>query len=188
MAAGSTAGPPIISYFIEMTTLPALTSALADPSRVRILSALRGRRELCACHLIELLALAPSTISKHMDTLRAAGLILARRDGKWMHYRLPGHDGPILARATLTWLFRAVDLDEDARAQSRSDAGRLKAILKLNPEALCCTQRKSGPGKAVPTTKPRQANCCGPACCSSAPETPAARRWPKAGRTTSRAR
>ena len=153
-----------------MTDLILITSALSDESRVRILLSLRGG-ELCACHLIELVALAPSTVSKHMDLLRRAGLVLARKEGRWMHYRLPGRDAPQLVRDTLGWLWRSLDGSEQAAA----DGGRLKAILSLEPEALCCTQRKSGPGMAVPL------GGCGPGCCSSAPATPAARRSRKAG-------
>lgn len=170
---------------MKMTPLLPITSALSDAGRLRILAALR-RGELCACHLIELLALAPSTISKHMDLLRSAGLVLARKDGRWMHYRLPGRDAPSIIRDTLAWLFRSLEADDESRARVLADSRRLSAILKLNPEALCCTQRKSGPGKAVPT--PKLTATCGPGSCSSAPATPAARRWPKAGRVTSKAK
>ena len=170
----------IISYLSEMIVpdLPSLTSALSDPSRLRILSALRSR-ELCACHLIDLLSLAPSTVSKHMDILRRAGLVLARRDGKWMHYRLPGRDAPPLIRQTLAWLSRSLHLDDESRTQVQADARRLAAILKALPEALCCTQPKPARGKTART-------CCAPGSCSCAPATPAARRSPKASRATSR--
>ena len=107
-------------------------------------------------------------------TQKRALLSVYRKDGRWMHYRLPGRDAPALIRDTLAWLWRSLDGDE----QTAADARRLKSILDLNPEALCCTQRKTGPGSAVPA--------CGPACCSSAPATPAARRSPRAGRAPSR--
>ena len=60
--------------------------AMADIGRLRILAALRGR-EVCVCHLAELLGLDQSTISRHMAVLREAGLVLARRAGRWVHYR-----------------------------------------------------------------------------------------------------
>ena len=165
--------------------LPPLPSALPAPSRLRILSALRSQ-ELCACHLIELLALAPSTISKHMDILRSAGLVLARRDGKWMHYRLPDKDAAPLVRHALAFFFRAFEFDDESRAQAAADSRRLKAILKLNPEALCCTQRKSGPAAPSNKAKGRPTPTCAPGSCSCAPATPAARRWPKASPAASR--
>ena len=52
-----------------------ITKALADENRVRILLALHGRDELCVCQLIDLLQLAPSTVSKHLFILRNARLI-----------------------------------------------------------------------------------------------------------------
>ena len=65
-----------------------ITKAISDPNRVRILMALRAG-ELCVCRIIELLQLAPSTVSKHLTILKRAGLIEGRKEGRWMHYRLP---------------------------------------------------------------------------------------------------
>jgi ArsR family transcriptional regulator, arsenate/arsenite/antimonite-responsive transcriptional repressor len=62
--------------------------ALSDPNRLRALMALR-RGELCVCQLIDLLGLVPSTVSKHMKTLKHAGLVKGRKSGKWMYYSLP---------------------------------------------------------------------------------------------------
>ena len=64
-----------------------ITKALAEENRLRILLALDGA-ELCVCQLVELLELAPSTVSKHMSVLRQARLVESRKDGRWMHYRL----------------------------------------------------------------------------------------------------
>ncbi|MEZ4647869.1 MAG: metalloregulator ArsR/SmtB family transcription factor [Candidatus Eisenbacteria bacterium] len=61
--------------------------AIADESRLRILNALRGG-ELCVCQIVELLGLAPSTTSKHLNQLRRAGLLQARKKGTWVWYRL----------------------------------------------------------------------------------------------------
>ena len=65
----------------------AITKALSDPHRVRALLALRNG-ELCVCQIIELLGLAPSTISKHMSILKQAGLVDSRKDSRWVYYRL----------------------------------------------------------------------------------------------------
>ena len=67
----------------------AVTKALADENRVRMLLALQ-KQELCVCQIIELVKLAPSTVSKHMSILRSAHLVDARKDGRWMYYRLAG--------------------------------------------------------------------------------------------------
>ena len=57
-----------------MRDLMAVTKALADESRVRILLALKPGK-LCVCQIVELLQLAPSTVSKHMSILKHARLV-----------------------------------------------------------------------------------------------------------------
>jgi len=83
----------------------AITKALADESRVRMLMALT-QGELCLCQLIEMLGLAPSTVSKHMSILTRAGLTKCRKAGRWRYYRLadnkPGVEQEI--QATLDWV------------------------------------------------------------------------------------
>lgn len=61
--------------------------ALCDPKRLAILEQLRSG-EKCACKLQEPLALTQSGLSYHMKILRESGLVLARQEGKWTHYRL----------------------------------------------------------------------------------------------------
>ena len=69
--------------------------ALDHPLRVRALAALT-QGELCVCELIELFGLAPSTVSKHMSIIADAGLVMRRRDRKWIYYTLPAiPEGPI---------------------------------------------------------------------------------------------
>ncbi len=95
-----------------------LAKALADPSRVRILTALEGG-ELCLCHLIELLGLAPSTVSQHADLLRQAGLVEQERQGKWRYYRLAGRGAAPAVRRALAWVREAVAGDPAAAADAR---------------------------------------------------------------------
>jgi DNA-binding transcriptional ArsR family regulator len=113
----------------------AVTKALADENRVRMLLALKDR-ELCVCQIIELFGLAPSTVSKHMSILRQAQLVEGRKEGRWMHYRLAGDRAPLPVRSALAWLAETLAREE----QIRSDAKRLKAILKLDPQELCAAQ------------------------------------------------
>jgi ArsR family transcriptional regulator len=61
--------------------------ALSDPWRLKILEELRGR-ERCVCELSEALGIAQSKLSFHLKTLRSAGLIEGRQEGRWMYYRL----------------------------------------------------------------------------------------------------
>ncbi len=64
-----------------------IAKALSDSNRLRALMVLRNV-ELCVCQLIELLSLAPSTVSKHMSVLKQAGLIKSRKDSRWVYYSL----------------------------------------------------------------------------------------------------
>lgn len=64
-----------------------LFQALGDRTRLRLLNLLSGG-ELCVCYFVALLGEAQPKISRHLAYLRRSGLVTARRDGKWMHYRL----------------------------------------------------------------------------------------------------
>jgi ArsR family transcriptional regulator, arsenate/arsenite/antimonite-responsive transcriptional repressor len=62
--------------------------ALADPSRVAILSMLSAEQEVCVCVFTDALELSQPTISHHLRVLREAGLVEASRRGTWAFYRL----------------------------------------------------------------------------------------------------
>jgi ArsR family transcriptional regulator len=64
-----------------------LFAALADPTRLRLLNLMNGR-EVCVCYFVEILKQGQPKISRHLAYLRSAGIVSARRDGKWMHYSL----------------------------------------------------------------------------------------------------
>jgi len=67
--------------------LETLFKALADRTRLRIVNLL-GDSEVCVCFLVEILQTSQPKISRHLAYLRRAGVVAARREGKWMHYRL----------------------------------------------------------------------------------------------------
>ncbi|HEX7833475.1 MAG TPA: metalloregulator ArsR/SmtB family transcription factor [Thermoanaerobaculia bacterium] len=67
--------------------LVTLFAALADPTRLRLLHLL-SRGEVCVCFFIEVLGETQTKISRHLAYLRRAGIVAARREGKWMHYSL----------------------------------------------------------------------------------------------------
>lgn len=122
-----------------MRDLLDITKALADRNRLRAILALDAG-ELCVCQIIELLGLAPSTVSKHMSILRQARLVDTRKDGRWVHYRLADGGAPAAAKDAIRWLHRHLTEDPEIAR----DAEKLKAILKLDPEELCKGQcRKS---------------------------------------------
>src|SRR4030095_15906266 len=64
-----------------------LFRALADRTRLRLLN-LMGRDEVCVCYFVEVLKSHQPKISRHLAYLRKAGVVGARREGKWMHYRV----------------------------------------------------------------------------------------------------
>ncbi|MGE5610845.1 MAG: ArsR/SmtB family transcription factor [Bacillota bacterium] len=117
-----------------MREVMAITNALADESRVRALMSLR-HGELCVCQIVELLQLAPSTVSKHMSILRDASLVEGRKEGRWMYYILCDKPDSPAGRA-VAWVQSTLEADERIKADDK----RLKAILKESKEDLCRRQ------------------------------------------------
>ena len=112
-----------------------VAKALADENRLRALLALEGH-ELCACQIIELLELAPSTVSKHMSILAQAHLVQNRKKGRWVYYRLAEHKANSVVAMALSWVHESLGSTSGAKR----DAARLKKILRLKPETLCRRQ------------------------------------------------
>jgi ArsR family transcriptional regulator len=71
-----------------------LFKAVADPVRLRLLHLLAAG-EVCVCHLHEALDLPQSTVSRHLAYLRRRGLVVGRKEGLWVHYRLAKPSGPL---------------------------------------------------------------------------------------------
>ena len=67
--------------------LARMFAALSDRTRLRLLNLMDGR-EVCVCYFVEILGQSQPKISRHLAYLRNAGIVSARRDGKWMHYRM----------------------------------------------------------------------------------------------------
>jgi ArsR family transcriptional regulator len=72
---------------VKAFDLVGLFAALADPTRLRLLNLMNGR-EVCVCYFVEILKQGQPKISRHLAYLRRAGIVEARREGKWMHYRI----------------------------------------------------------------------------------------------------
>ncbi|MFZ0818749.1 MAG: metalloregulator ArsR/SmtB family transcription factor [Candidatus Acidiferrales bacterium] len=68
-------------------SLDLLFRALADSTRLRLLN-LIADREICVCYFVEILRISQPKVSRHLAYLRKAGIVAARREGKWKHYRL----------------------------------------------------------------------------------------------------
>ncbi|MBU6401688.1 MAG: winged helix-turn-helix domain-containing protein [Verrucomicrobia bacterium] len=112
-----------------------ITKALADANRLRMLMALR-EGEVCVCQIAELTGLALSTVSKHLSVLYQAGLVNARKEGRWMYYSLPGKGAATAAREAVAWVRRSLDGNERIVA----DAARMKRVRAMNLGALCKRQ------------------------------------------------
>src|SRR5882757_1584237 len=95
----------------------AITKALSDPNRVRILLALKSG-ELCVCQITELFGFAPSTVSKHLSILHNAGLIRSRKSERWVYYRLPDKSAPVIIREALDWVHKSLGKTEEAAADA----------------------------------------------------------------------
>jgi DNA-binding transcriptional ArsR family regulator len=118
-----------------METVLTIAKALSDENRIRALMSL-GDREVCVCQLIELLQLAPSTVSKHMTILRQAKLVQGQKRGRWMYYRLASATVPTEACKALEWIRSCLC----SSAQILADRKRLTEILKIDRGELCRNQ------------------------------------------------
>ena len=116
-----------------------LFAALADPTRLRLLNLVNGR-EVCVCYFVEILKQAQPKISRHLSYLRRSGIVGARREGKWMHYRI---ERPSDARAASIL---------NATLNSFATDRAMQADLARLGQACCAPQRfVTLQGAPVPT-------------------------------------
>jgi ArsR family transcriptional regulator len=105
-----------------------LFAALADATRLRLLNLMNGR-EVCVCYFVEILKQGQPKISRHLAYLRRAGIIEARREGKWMHYRI---ERPADAKAASVL---------DATLKAFETDRKMQADLARLGQACCDPQR-----------------------------------------------
>jgi ArsR family transcriptional regulator len=130
-----------------LASLERTFQALGDRTRLRILALLFGG-EVCVCHLYESLQLPQPKVSRHLAYLRRAGLVEARRDGLWVHYRLADLRDPVLrtVQAAVTHaLGHVATLERDAHRLARRQRGEAPPDRPA-PQCACCG---SAPGAAV---------------------------------------
>jgi ArsR family transcriptional regulator, arsenate/arsenite/antimonite-responsive transcriptional repressor len=110
--------------------------ALADGTRLRLLN-LMGSDEVCVCFFVEILKTNQPKISRHLAYLRRAGIVSARRDGPWMHYRIAEPSDPDAARVlkdTLSWLANDREMQRDrARLEKVCCAPQLPVTIQGAP-------------------------------------------------------
>ena len=93
----------------------AFFKALADRTRLRLLNLMRDD-EVCVCFFVEILKTNQPKISRHLAYMRRAGIVAARRDGNWMHYRIeePADAEAVqVLRNTLAWLANDAEMQRD---------------------------------------------------------------------------
>lgn len=120
--------------------------ALGDMTRLRLLNLMQDQ-ELCVCYFVEILEQGQPKISRHLAYLRHAGIVAARRDGKWMHYRLVVPSNPGAAQVlsqTLAWM------KEDRAMQA--DRARLSRA--------CCNPQEFSALEGVPAPVPVSCSVC----------------------------
>lgn len=115
-----------------MNALLTITKALSDRNRLRAILVLRDR-EMCLCEFVELLSLAPSTVSKHLNMLHGAGLVERRKEGRWVFFGLPGKDAPPSVRKAIRWVHDSLAQDP----QIRRDRAALARISRKDLDELC---------------------------------------------------
>ncbi len=126
--------------------LARLFAALSDRTRLRLLNLLDGR-EVCVCYFVEILGQSQPKISRHLAYLRRAGVVAARREGKWVHYRMvvPAHSGAAkILRETLGAL--------------RGDKGMRAELSRLNK--TCCLAQKYSALDGAPVPAMVEALAC----------------------------
>jgi ArsR family transcriptional regulator len=117
-----------VDHFTKTYDLALLFAALSDRTRLRLLNLMNGK-EVCVCYFVEILGQSQPKVSRHLAYLRRAGIVAARREGKWIHYSIvvPKHAGAArILRETLSVL------KEDKTMQA--DLKRLNKV--------CCVPQK----------------------------------------------
>ena len=112
--------------------------ALADPVRLRLLRLLL-RGEACVCELMDAVQLPQYAVSRYLRQLRAAGLVEARREGRWMYYRLAAL---VDREPVYQELLKALEVHLASESTSRADASRLRRSLR-RPRA-CAGESRAG--------------------------------------------
>jgi ArsR family transcriptional regulator len=106
--------------------------ALGDNTRLRLLN-LMGDQEICVCYFVEILDQPQPKISRHLAYLRSAGIVAARREGKWMHYRIvtpPNIGAAEVLQQTLAWLReeRAMRADRTRLSKACCSPGKFNTL------------------------------------------------------------
>lgn len=101
--------------------LTELLSAIADPVRLRLASLLAHNGETCVCDLVDATGLTQTNVSRHLSTLRHAGLVVGRKQGLWVYYSLRTSTS-----ASQTHIISLIKKAFETERELRADLKRLK--------------------------------------------------------------
>jgi len=142
---------PVMRRTSRPFSLDLLFRALADSTRLRLLNLIAGR-EICVCYFVGVLRVSQPKISRHLAYLRRAGLVSARREGKWMHYRLVFPDDAAAAAILRLTLEHLRQLPEMRRDLARLDfaRGALEKFVTLQraPQPTLVAPHEISPARA----------------------------------------
>jgi ArsR family transcriptional regulator len=117
-----------MSRRIYSPDLETLFRALADRTRLRLLNLMRDQ-ELCVCYFVQILQTTQPKVSRHLAYLRRAGIVAARREATWMHYRIVVPQDP-----------RAAGILKEVLASLGEDREMERDLARLNN--ACCAPQK----------------------------------------------
>lgn len=120
-----------------MKDMTRLLAALADPTRLRLVRMLL-REELCVCELVDALRIPQYKISRHLGKLRGAGLVEARRNGRWMYYSIGRR---VALKGFHQDLLKVIDVHADGAPGMREDNARLSRRLAMRKAGRCVVGR-----------------------------------------------
>jgi ArsR family transcriptional regulator len=132
-----------VSHSPKTYDLALLFAALADRTRLRLLNLMDGK-EVCVCYFVEILGQSQPKVSRHLAYLRRAGIVAARREGKWMHYSIvvPKHVG---AARILSETISVISEDRTMQAD----------LIRL--DKACCVSHKLSALEGAPIPIPVEA-------------------------------
>ena len=117
--------------------------ALADRTRLRLLN-LMGKDEVCVCFFVEILKTNQPKISRHLAYLRRAGIVGARREGQWIHYRIVepvDADAARVLKDVMSWLAADAEMQRDRQRLIKCcDAPQLPVSIQGAPRPTILTQ------------------------------------------------
>lgn len=114
-----------------------ILKALSDRNRLRVVAALMNFEELCVCQILELLQVSGATASRHLSQLVHAGLLISRKEGRWIYYRL--HPSATEHLPLFNWLQQTLGDSVDCQ----NDRQLVEAITACEPANICRKQRST---------------------------------------------